>query len=348
MKRRSALRVTAPLLALVLLLSGCLTQPKNTAPAPAPAPVASGGSEKPALKVALVTASGGLGDRSFNDMAWAGLQQAEKSLGIQAKVVEPTSVADYATQLSAMASDGYAMVIGIGFDMKDAVTKVAPQFANVKFVTINVPVSAPNVATAQFSDHEGSFLAGVLAASMTKTKTIGFVGGVDAPNIRRFLVGYEEGAKYANPQVKVLSSFVGSFGDPIKGKEFALQQFSQGADIVFHAAGKTGEGVIAAAKDMNKYAIGVDQDQDYIAPGRVLTSMVKRVDVAVLDLVKQLKDGTFQAGIHLYGLQQNGVGLSEMKYTKQDIPKDVLDKVEKARQAITSGDLKVTDATAKK
>lgn len=329
---------------IVVLVGGCAT---NSAPAGNQG-AKPGSDGKQQVKVALVTATGGLGDRSFNDSAWAGFQRAEKELGAGIKVVEPTSVADYATQLSAMADAGYQLVVGIGFDMKDAVAKVAPKYPNTKFATVNVMVDAPNVAVAQFKDHEGSFLAGALAGAMTKTGVVGFVGGADAPNIRRFLVGYEEGVKATNPNAKVLPAFVGAFNDPAKGKESTLQLIAQKADIIFHAAGKTGEGVIDAAKQSNVYAIGVDQDQDFIAPGRVLTSMVKRVDVAMYDLIKSVKDGNFKAGVHMYGLKEGGVGLSEMKYTKDAIPRDVLTKIDDLKSKIISGEIKVTDVFEKK
>ncbi len=317
-----------------LLLGAC--SPAEETPADA--------AEEEKIRVALVTASGGLGDRSFNDAAWAGFQRAEEEFDIETKVVEPGSVADYQTQLRSVASEGYDLVVGIGFDMKDAMSEVAPEFPDTYFGTVNVAIDSDNVATAQFKDHEGSFLAGALAGMMTETNVIGFVGGVDAANIRRFLVGYTEGAKYVNPDVEVLSSFVGSFADPAKGKEFAFEQFNQGADIVFQAAGKTGEGVIEAAAELDKYAIGVDQDQDYIAPGNVLTSMVKRVDVAMYDFIKNLVNGELETGVTVYGLAEGGVGLSEMEYTKDDIPQEYLDTIADLKENIISGEIVVTDA----
>lgn len=334
------------IVALVSFLTGC-GGAKNNSPAEKP-PEGKPAEKAPTVKVALVTATGGLGDRSFNDSAWAGFQKAKKDLGVEIKVVEPASVADYVTQLTAMAEAGYQLVVGIGFDMKDAITNVAPKYPKTKFATVNVMIDAPNVAVAQFKDHEGSFLAGALAGLVTKTGVVGFVGGVDAPNIRRFLVGFEEGVKNVNPKAKVLSAFVGAFNDPGKGKEFALQLIAQKADIVFHAAGKTGEGVIAAAKEAGVYAIGVDQDQDYIAPGTVLTSMVKRVDVAMYDLIKSVKDGTFTPGVHMYGLKEGGVGLSEMKYTRDKIPASALQKVDELKQKIIRGEITVTDVFNKK
>ncbi|NQT58305.1 MAG: BMP family ABC transporter substrate-binding protein [Bacteroidetes bacterium] len=311
-------------------------------------PVFGGGSDEEntaqqQIRVALVTSTGGLGDRSFNDAAWIGFQRAQSELGVAIKVMEPSSVVDYETSLSTMADLGYDLVVGIGFDMKDAMTIVSEKYPDTRFATVNVAIDHDNISTAQFKDHEGSFLAGALAASMSKTAIIGFVGGVDAPSIRRFEQGYKEGAEYINPGIQVISSFVGSFGDPGKGKESALSMFSQNADIVFHAAGKTGEGVLNAASEVGKYAIGVDQDQDYIAPGSVLTSMVKRVDVAMFEFIKAITDGTLTAGIHVYGLKESGVGLSEMKFTKDLIPESVLLKLDSIKKKIISGEIVVTD-----
>ncbi len=302
----------------------------------------SSGPEK--FKAALITSSGGLGDRSFNDAAWIGFQRARDELGVEIKVLEPTSVVEYESSLSLMADLGYNLVVGIGFDMKDAMTIVSKKYKDTQFATVNVAIDASNVSTAQFKDHEGSFLAGALAAMMTETGIIGFVGGVDAPPIRRFEMGYIGGAEYINSNIKVLSTFVGSFGDPGKGKESALSMYAQNADIVFQVAGKTGEGVLAAAKEVDKFAIGVDQDQDYIAPGNVLTSMVKRVDVAMYDFIKASVNGSLSSGIHTYGLKEEGVGLSEMKYTKDIIPGEYLKTIEKLRKQIISGEIIVPDA----
>ena len=304
--------------------------------------VESSGPEK--FKAALVTSGGGLGDRSFNDAAWIGFKRAQDELGVEIKVLEPTSVVEYETSLSLMADLGYNLVVGIGFDMKDAMTTVSKKYEGTRFATVNMVIDSPNLSTAQFKDHEGSFLAGALAAMMSETGIIGFVGGVDAPPIRRFEMGYIGGAEYINSNIKVISTFVGSFGDPGKGKESALSMYAQNADIVFQVAGKTGEGVLEAAKEVGKFAIGVDQDQDYIAPGNVLTSMVKRVDVAMYDFIKALMNDSLSPGIHTYGLKEDGVGLSEMKYTKDIIPGEYLETIEELRKQIISGEITVPDA----
>lgn len=316
-----------------LFLNACTPQPKLETP-----------TSKPKIKVALVTSAGGLGDKSFNDMGYKGFKQAETDLGVEIKVVEPGTVADYQTQLRSVAGEGYKLVVGLGSDMLDAINAVAPDFANTNFGVVNILPKATNVAIAQFKDHEGSYLAGALAGLMTKTNKIGFVGGMDVPNIRRFLVGYEEGAKYVNPGIEVLTSFAGAWNDPAKGKEIAIDLYSQGADIIFAAAGNTGGGVIQAAQELKKYAIGVDSDQDYLAPGFVLTSMVKRVDSALYDFIKNTVNNTFTPGVKYYGVKEGGVGLSEMKYTKDKIPAEYLTRIEEIKQMIIDGKIIVTNA----
>jgi len=237
----------------------------------------------------------------------------------------------------------------------DILKKVAPQFPETRFAIFNIEVDEPNVTSVVFKEHEGSYLAGALAALVTKDaniketnpeKVLGFIGGIQSPGIDKFLVGFEEGAKYIDKDTKVISGYANSFGDPAKGKEMALVQMEQGADIVYQVAGGTGEGVINAAKDKGCFAIGVDSDQDYIAPGNVLTSMMKRVDVAVFELSKQLKDGSIKnSNTMILGLKEDGVGLSPMEYTKDLIPKEYFDQVEQLKKAIVDGEIKVTDIT---
>ncbi|BES64026.1 BMP family ABC transporter substrate-binding protein [Gottschalkiaceae bacterium SANA] len=296
------------------------------------------------VKVVLLTSSGGLGDRSFNDAAYKGLKRAEEELGAEIKVIEPQSSADYLQSLKTAASLGYDLVMTVGNDWADALETVMPNYPDIKFGGVNLKTEADNLAVAKFSDHEGSYLAGALAAQMTESGTIGVIGGMDIPAIKRFVIGFEEGAKYANPDVVIIPTYVGSFADPNKGKEFALQLINEGADVIYHVAGKTGEGLFAAVKENEEvYAIGVDQDQDYIVEGKILTSMIKRVDVAVFDFAKQVKEGNYSSGIHVYGVAENGVSLSEMTYTKELISTEILDSIETIRQEIIDGTIEVTD-----
>ncbi len=310
-------------------------------------------------KVALIIAQGGLGDRSYNDSGYAGLTKAAQDFGVQVKAIESRDPVGQGEQLLRQAAKaGFDLVITLEFTHFEPLARVAPDFPNTKFSILNIAVDKPNVVSVIFKEHEGSFLAGALAAMVTKDtkipgtnpqKIIGVIGGTKSVGIDKFIVGYEEGAKFIDKETKVLVSYSNSFGDPAKGKELTLAQFQQGADIVYQVAGGTGEGVIAAAKETNHYAIGVDSDQDYIAPGHVLTSMLKRVDLAVYDLVKRLVQGSLKGGaVITLGLKEGGVGLSEMKFTRHIIPKAYVDRVEQLRKDIIAGKIKVTDITQKK
>lgn len=321
------------------VLTGCGTQ--------ATAGSADGNNQeekKDGKKVALITSVGGLGDRSFSDAAWSGFQKAEQELGVEIKVIEPQSVADYQTSLTSVADTGFEFIMVVGNDWADALNTVAPQYPETKFLGVNLNIELDNVAVAKFADHEGSFIVGALAAMVSESGIIGFIGGNDVPAINRFYVGYEEGAKYVNPEIKVIPTYVGSFADPGKGKEFAIQLISQKADVIFHAAGKSGEGLFEALKETDGvYGIGVDQDQDYIVEGKILTSMVKRVDVAAYDCIKQIVEGNFGAGNKVYGLKEGGVGSSDMTFTKDKIAEETLAQLETIKQGVSDGSIKVTD-----
>lgn len=319
---------------LLIALAGC-GSPKAEQGA-----AANGNQNGNTIRAALVLDVGGPDDKSFNAAAVAGIDRAAKELGVEKRYLESKSDADYQTNLTTFANDGYNIVFAVGYKMQDALKAVAAQFPNVKFAIVDGDApNAPNCAALQFKEEQGSFLAGYLAAAMTKTKTIGFVGGEQIPLIEKFEAGYKAGAKTADPNVRVLATYTGDWNDVNKGKQQAEQEFGNGADIIYHAAGKAGLGVIQAASEKGAgfYAIGVDQDQDGEAPGRVLTSMVKHLDNAVFDTVKRVKEGQFQPGTHLYDLKSDGVGLSEMKYTKQDVPANVLEHLNTITQMIKDG-----------
>lgn len=319
-----------------MALSGCSGSGK--------APAESGGDKK--MKVALITGAGGLGDRSFNDSAWAGFQKAEKELGVEIKAIEPATVAEYATSLRTAADGGYDFIMTAGSDWGDTVNELAPKYPNIKFGAINITCELDNVAVAKFSDFESGFMAGALAGLMTETNKVGYIGGMDVPAIQRFEVGYEEGVQYVNPDAEVLDTYVGSFGDPGKGKEFAIQLFSQGADVIYHGAGKSGEGMFDAVKNAEDgcYVIGCDSDQDYIVEGKVLASTLKRVDVASYDFIKMAKEGNFKSGDQIYNLANGGIGFSDMTYTKGKIVSDeVVAKLDEIREDIKNGKIQITD-----
>lgn len=303
-------------------------------------------------RVALVIAQGGLGDQSYNDLANAGFQRALKRHGMQGAPVQSNDVVAQGDQILRTAGRaGYGLVIDLEFTHAKAIEKVAKEYPRTHFAIINTEVPGSNVTSVLFQEQEGSFLAGALAALMTTEadnpkinpeKVIGVIGGTKSVGIDKFLAGYIQGAHHIDPEVKVLTAYSNDFGDPGKGKQLAESMFQQKADIVYQVAGGTGTGVIQAAKATGHYAIGVDADQDGIAPGHVLTTMIKHTDLAVETLIKDEAEGRFPGGKTItLGLKDGGVGLSAFKHTKNDIPAEHLRRVEQLKQDITAGKLKV-------
>jgi len=303
-------------------------------------------------EVGLVFDVGGRGDKSFNDAAYLGIQTAKDSLGVNFQYVEPSGGSDRESALRQLASQkGIGLIFGVGFIFTDDITNVAKDFPDKKFACIDYSYDPgkplpPNLIAIEFREEEGSFLVGALAALITKTNIVGFVGGMESPLIKKFQAGYEAGVKYVNPKAKVLIAYAGVTGDafknPAKGKELALSQYSQGADIIYHASGVTGLGVFEAAREMKKYAIGVDMDQWKEAPGYVLTSMVKKGNVAVYDIIKKWKDGNFEGGrAEVFGLADDGVDLVYDQNNKSMIPQNAYDKIKSLKQQIISGQIKV-------
>lgn len=295
-------------------------------------------------RVAMVTSESGLGDKSFNDMMHEGMEKAKKDLGIAYVVIQPRSVSEFQSALARAAGQGFDIIIGSSFDMIGPMKEVAKAFPNQKFGLVDVgpePI-APNVVSSVTKDWEGSFLVGYIAAKTTKTGTIGFVGGKDIPIIHRFFVGYYYGAKMANPKVNVLESYTGSFTDPAGGKEYTLSLINQKSDINFAVAGATSAGVIDAAKSTNTFAIGVDSNQNYMAPGHVLTSMVKRVDTQAYDMIKSVADGKFQGGVvKYYGIAEDGVSAAMDDNNKGLIADSVLKDVDGLKAKLVSGEIVV-------
>lgn len=292
---------------------------------------------KAKMVMAMVTNQSGLGDQSFNDAAWEGLAQAEAKFGVERKVLESREQAQYVPNLSTLAEQKASLIIGVGFMIKDAVAEAAKMFPGSNFVMIDGTIPLPNVASISFKENEAAFLVGAIAAKVSKTGVIGFVGGVSTPVTNRMEAGYRAGAMTANPAIKVLVSYAGSFADPAKGEEMAVPQYDQGAEVIFQVAGQTGLGVINAAKKKNKFVIGVDRDQNYLAPTNVLTSMIKRVDSAVLGACSMVVNGTFKGGDYFYGLKEQAVDFAT---TGNLIPKDVVDYANMLRGKILSGEIK--------
>ncbi len=299
------------------------------------------------FKPAVVFDMGGRFDKSFNEGVYNGIEKFKKETGISYKSFEITNPTQREQAIKKMAKRGANPVLGIGFAQGPAIDKVAKMYPNTKFGIIDMVVNRPNVQSIVFKEQEGSFLVGMLAAMASKTHKVGFIGGMDIPLIRKFECGYEQGVKYANPKTKVIVNMTGStpsaWNDPSKGGELAKGQFDRGVDVIFAAAGGTGIGVYQAAKDAGKLAIGVDSNQNYLQPGTMLTSMVKRVDVAAYNLFKSVKDGTFKPGIKALGLKENGVDWALDKYNKNLITPQMKKAVDQAKADIISGKIKVHD-----
>ena len=348
--------------AFILLIAGCFaaltfTSCKNKVEAKR---------EGCSIKVGIVFDIGGKNDRSFNAAAWEGVQRAQKDMNICLYDVEPGNPTSIEPAMRAFAERNFDLVIGVGFAQGPIMQKVAIDYPNIKFAIVDGVIvdkdgnPLSNVADLVFREHEGSYLVGMIAASKNKTGTIGFLGGMDIPLIHKFETGYEEGARSVNPKIQIIQNYVGvtdgAWNNPGKGKELALGQIDKGADVIFTAAGNSGLGAFDAVEqygrnpatgEANKFVIGVDSNQNMVKPGFVLTSMVKRVDNAVYDTVKQVLDGRFEGGIHAFGLDKDGVAYAMDQNNDALIPQDVRDRVEKAKQEIVDGQIKVTDPMAK-
>jgi len=300
---------------------------------------------------AVVFDMGGKFDKSFNEAAYAGAERFKKETGIAYREFEVTSEAQREQALRTMARRGSAIVVGIGFSQASGMEKVAREFPNLKFAIVDAVVDLPNVQSIVFKEHEGSFLVGMAAAMASKTGKVGFVGGMDIPLIRRFALGYEEGAKYVNPKIEIFQNMTGTtpaaWNDPTRGGELARSQFDRGADVVYAAAGATGLGVLQAAKDKGRLAIGVDSNQNHIHPGTILTSMIKRVDLAVYETFNTAREGIWKAGARSLGVAEGGVGYSIDQNNRTLITADMEKRLQQARADIVAGKIKVTDYMSK-
>ncbi len=336
------------MLALVMigsLVVGCQNKPaEDTSKSEAP---------KTDVKAAMVTDVGGLGDKSFNDLSYAGLQRAEKELGVKIEVLESKEQTDYENNITQLANSGYNPIFAVGFLMTDTVIKLAPQYPDINFGGIDIFFDKPdaNVLGLNFKEQEAAYLAGVVAGMMTtKTdldprindkKVVGFVGGMEIPAVQRFKIGFEAGVKSVDPAIEVKSVYTGTFTDQQKGAEAAKAMIESGADVIFAAAGQTGNGSFSACQDNKALFIGVDADQYNTLdnPGdTIVTSAVKRVDNAVFDTVKAAVDGNLKGGENkVFGLAEDGVGLAPWHDWDSKMPQDIKDAVDKATADIKSG-----------
>ncbi|WP_442602176.1 BMP family lipoprotein [Paenibacillus sp. KN14-4R] len=330
-----------------LALMGCggkTAAPSTEKPAATEAPKSDNKGKD--FKVGMVTDVGGVNDKSFNQSAWEALQLVQKETGASAKYLESKSEADFATNMNQFVKGSYNLTWGIGMLLDKAVEAAAKQDPNAKLAIVDNVVNLPNVQSVNFAEQEGSFLVGVVAAKTTKTKKVGFVGGMKIPVISRFHAGFVAGVKAVDPSVEVLVNYAGDFGKPDVGKAAAASMYNSGADIIFHAAGGTGNGVFNEAKDRLKagkkvWVIGVDKDQSIEFGADVtLTSMIKRVDEAVHKITKDTMDGKFQGGTNtVLGLKDKGVGISET--SRKTLPADVVKLVDEYAAKIVSGEIKV-------
>ena len=299
------------------------------------------------VKPAVVYDKAGKFDKSFNEAVFNGIKRFTADTGINVREVEPTNEAQVEQGHKKLAKRGNSPIVGVGFSQANAVSAAAQAYPDTKFTLIDMVVPEANVQSVVFRTQEGSFLVGALAAMKSESNTIGFIGGMDIPLIAVFGCGYEQGAKYINADIKVLSSFIGStgaaFANPSKGGEIARSQFESNADIIYAAAGTSGVGVIQVAADMGKLAIGVDSNQNYLQPGSVLTSMVKRVGEVAYQSFVAAQNGTWEAGFVSMGLAEGGVDWSLDEHNRALVTADMEAKVNAIKASIMAGDIAVHD-----
>ncbi|HYM80134.1 MAG TPA: BMP family ABC transporter substrate-binding protein [Candidatus Limnocylindria bacterium] len=337
---RRALRAALALLALALLAPGC---GKKADPTPSPTPSA-------AFKVGLVFDIGGRGDKSFNDAAYAGLERAQRELGVEFTTLESGEGADREAQMRQLAAGDAQLIFGVGFLFTDDIRTLAQEFPNKQFACIDYTVRAnetlpANLAALVFREEEGSYLVGALAGLLTRSDKVGFVGGMGTPLIKKFEAGYVAGVRATNPEAQVLVKYAGAtanaFKDPTKGKELALAEYHAGADIIYHASGSTGLGVFEAAREQDKLAIGVDSDQYDEAPGNILTSMIKRVDVAVFDTIRDASSGQWKGGVQVFGLAEDGVGWVYDQRNQALVPAEAKARLDELKSEVIAGKVTV-------
>ncbi|MFJ7186803.1 BMP family lipoprotein [Lysinibacillus xylanilyticus] len=360
MKKRKFGLVLSSVLAASAILGACGSKDEDK---PAKENETSGESNKEeAFSVAMVTDVGGVDDKSFNQSAWEGVQDYGKEHNLKKgdggfDYLQSKSDADYDSNLNALLRRDFNLIYGIGFMMEDSMTAIAEENPDNKFAIIDAEVKADNVVSVLFKEQEGAFLAGVAAAKMSKSGKVGFVGGVDIPVINRFEAGFVEGAKAVNPDIEIKSKYTGAFDKADLGKVTANSMYSSGVDVIFHAAGATGNGVFSEAKERKKkdpnaniWVIGVDADQ--YEEGKVddktnvtLTSMLKGVNTAVVDISNKAKNGEFPGGKTLtYGLAEDGVKLAD---SRGAIPEDVQKVIDEYKEKIAKGEIKVPEKVKK-
>lgn len=329
MKLKKIIAISTSILICVSLMTGCTskTEPKV---------------EKKDLSVGIVLGAGSINDQSFNQSTWEGLQKAKKDFGIKVKYLESKQESDYTQNIETLVDENTDLIIGVGYQLKDAIQKSAEHYPDNNFAILdetyeNIP---SNVVPVIFKEQEAAYLTGIIAAKMTETNNVGFIGGLPSPGVIKYHYGYKYGVESTNKDVKVHEQYANTFTDQAKGKAIAKQMYASNVDIILAAAGDSGTGAIEAAKENNKYAIGVDRDQSDLAKDNVITSALKKLNVASYDLAKMLAEGNFKGGTEkVYGLKENAVGIPEN--TKDHVPQDIIDYVNKEAEKIKNGEIKV-------
>jgi len=322
--------VIAVLLCAVLVLElviGCQTTERSAQ------------TQKSVLNVGLIFGSGGLGDKSFNDSAYAGLLEAQKELDIRFDTINYSGTESDIDALRLMAKKNYDLIIGVAFENMKNIQTMAGEFPNIHFAAIDFELTADNVSSVVYREQEADFLMGVLAAMLTKTKKVGVIGGTDIPAIRRIMSGFQQGVAYQDSSVEVFSEFAGTFSDPQVGLTTALKMYDEGMDVIHNAASKTGLGIIQAAQQVDKLTTGTSGDQRSLAPGNMVGNRPKKVDTAVLLIIRELSRGKFQAGILSLGLKENGMSLGPFDSTL--VTQKMLDRLDVLKQKIIDGEIVV-------
>ena len=298
-----------------------------------------------ALKVGLIYDVTGRGDLSFCDAAYAGAKKAADEWGFKLTEVTPSQSADNELTLRRLAKLKYDLIIGVGFLFQEPMQRVASEFPDVKFALIDAVIEQPNVASLTYRAHEGTFLAGVIAALKTETKQIGFIGGMKVPVVEAFEIGFGAGIQATDPDIQFVADYVGvtpqAFNDPAKAKELALAQYNRGIDVILAAAGASGLGVLEAAKAKEKSIIWVDSNGNNLAPGLVLTSVIKGVEISVYETIKSVQEGSFSGGLKDYGLKEGGVEYIVDDVNRELLPDEILEQVEVFKTKIIAGDIVV-------
>ena len=354
MKKTKLSKLVALMLVVVLAFTACSTKnnDKNETPstedttddsATADDTASDDAATTSTLKIAMVTDVGGINDQSFNQGAWAGLQRAKDELGVEVSYLESATEADYVSNIETLVDQGNDLIVACGFLMANTIAEAAEAYPDQKFAIIDDSTNAelPNVSCLMFKQNEASYLVGVVAALMSETNKVGFVLGMSTPVMNQFGYGYVAGVLDTNPDATVELYNANSFGDAAAGKAAAVKMFTNGADVVYHAAGGTGNGVIEAAKEQGKYAIGVDMDQAYLAPENVITSAMKRCDNAIYDLVEKMTKGEEIQGVYTYGMENGGVDIAP---TQDLLSDEVIAKVQEAKEKILAGEIVVPDS----